>query len=175
MKLADSAARSLEATTRQAAKALTELSRTASRLSTQNTSTLCGVAGGFIGMSVAYGLSLTFPISLPVAAFLLCGVGVSGGVLAYRGSRGVDIEKRLDLNRMAVDEVLDRIKKLPKDAPPEVRKQLWDTYQSLNAAPQLGSALSPAVAALPAPQVNLSQLPVANQQVSKVPVDRKDA
>ena len=174
MTLLDSATRSLAATTKQASNALTELSRSASRLSSQNTSTLYGVAGGFVGMSIAYGVSIVLPLSLPIVAFLLAGLGVCGGVLTYRRGRGVDIEKRLDLNRMAADEVLDRIRKLPRDAPPEVRKQLWDTYQSLNTVSQLNTNPIGTTLALPPPEAQL--VPGATvRSGTKVAVGRKDA
>jgi hypothetical protein len=168
----DKSVQSLAATTKQVTKALSELSRSASRLSSQSTSTLCGVAGGFIGMSAAYGLSLAFPISLPIVAFLLAGVGVSGGVLTYRLNRGVDVEVRLDINRLAVDEVLDRIKKLPKDAPPEVRKQLWETYQALNYVPQLNTAPRTSSPALPPPEANAFPIPIDLRAKGKSHVDR---
>jgi hypothetical protein len=126
----------LAASTRQVTKAMAEFTRSSSRLSLQNTSTLFGVAGGFVGLTVAYVLSLSFPVSLIIVAFLLSALGISGGVLLYRLVRGIDVERRLDLNRMAVDEVLDRIKSLPRNAPDPVREQLWVTYQALNTVPQ---------------------------------------
>jgi hypothetical protein len=99
---------------------------------------LFGVFGGFLGLTAAYALSFVLPVSLLALEFLLAGLGVSGGVLAYRLSRGLDVERRLDMNRMASDEILDRIKRLPKDTPPAVRDQLWLSYQHLNSIPQMG-------------------------------------
>jgi len=125
---------SLSAITRQAAKAIDDVSSSSSKLTRQNTSTLCGTFGGFVGLAAAYGLSLLFPVSLPVVGFIATGLGISGGVLSFRLLRGVDVEYRLDRNRIACDEILDRIKRLPPGTPREVRDELWATYRALNSA-----------------------------------------
>jgi hypothetical protein len=130
------ALKELSSATQEASRALAVMSRSAARLSVQNTSTLYGVSGGFVGTGVAYGLSLSVPVSLPIVAFIVTGFGVVGGVLFYRGWRRVDVENRLDENRLATEEILSRIKKLPKDAPQRVRDEMWRTYEMLNSTAQ---------------------------------------
>jgi hypothetical protein len=126
----------MSAATQQATRALAAMSRSAARLSAQSTSTLYGVTGGFLGTGGAYALSLAFPVSLAAVGFILTGLGIVGGVLFYRGRRRIDIETRLDENRLASDEILRRIKLLPRDTPPHVREEMWLTYQALNSVQQ---------------------------------------
>jgi hypothetical protein len=135
------ALKELYSATQEASRALAIMSRSATRLSVQNTSTLYGVSGGFVGTGVAYGLSLALPVSLPIVAFIVTGFGVVGGVLFYRGWRRVDVESRLDENRLATEEILSRIKKLPKDAPQRVRDEMWRTYEALNSTAQFRRAM----------------------------------
>jgi hypothetical protein len=148
---------SLSAITRQASKSIDDVSGSSSRLSRQNTSTLCGTVGGFLGLAGAYALSLAFPISLPILGFIATGLGISGGVLSFRLLRGVDVEYRLDRNRIACDEILDRIKRLPSGTPKDVRDELWATYRALNSAGTVINVLPPPIqqqlVALPPRQV----------------------
>lgn len=123
---------SLSTITRQASKAIDDVSSSSARLARHNTSTLCGTVGGFLGLAGAYALSLVFPISLPIVGLIGTGLGISGGVLSFRLFRGEDAEYRLDRNRIACDEIIDRIKRLPPGTPKDVREELWATYRALN-------------------------------------------
>ena len=118
--------------TRQASRAIDSAETTSANLSRRNTSTLCGVVGGFSGMGFAYTLSLAFPVSFPIVAIIATGLGISAGVLSFRLARGISDEYRLDRNRVATDEILDRIRRLPPGTPREVRDELWNTYRALN-------------------------------------------
>jgi hypothetical protein len=122
--------------TQRANNAIAAMSRSASRLSSLNTSTLYGTAGGFLGMGIAYILSLAFPISLTAVSIILTSLGVVGGILFYRGLKRVDLEGWIESNRLAADEILRRIKQLPKDAPQQTRDEMWLTYQALNSRSQ---------------------------------------
>lgn len=117
---------------KEAGRALDNASASSARLSRHNTSTLIGVMGGFLGLAAAYGASLVLPVSLPIAAFIATGLGITGGVLSFRLSRGADAEYRLDRNRVACEEILDRIRQLPPGTPKVVRDELWNTYMYLN-------------------------------------------
>ena len=127
--------------TKQATRAIDDVSTSSAKLTRQNTSTLCGVTGGFVGLAVAYGLSLAFPVSLAVVGFILTGLGITGGVLSFRLLRGVDVEYRLDRNRIACEEILDRIKRLPPGTPREVRDDLWTTFRALNSTQAMVNVL----------------------------------
>lgn len=161
----------LSAITRQASKAIDDVSGSSSRLTRQNTSTLCGTVGGFLGMATAYALSLAFPISLPIVGVIATGLGISGGVLSLRLLRGVDVEYRLDRNRIACDEILDRIKRLPAGTPKEVREELWSTYRALNSVATVNNVLPP-----PARQREPVQpIPQVGYQASKAEATASDA
>jgi hypothetical protein len=77
----------------------------------------------------------------------------------YRGRKRILIEKRIEENRLAVEEVLRRIKELPRNAPERVRDGLWQTYEELNFGYQ-----SQTRRLLSAPQPK--QLPPASDQGS---------
>lgn len=112
-------------------KVLDRLSLTSDRLSAKSSSALFGTLGGLGGLSAAYLICAISTASLPVTGVLLASLGIAVGVAAYRGPRWFSLERRIGENRVAVNEILDRIKKLPKNAPKEVRDDLWDTYRSL--------------------------------------------
>lgn len=128
--------RELVAATREAGRIVTNVLRTSVKLSSQSTSALCGVAGGTFGIATAYALSLLTDISLPVVSTILCTLGIVTGILAYRGRSRIGMDSRMEQNRIATEEVLRRIKKLPADTPDEVRAELWQTFRHLNSTAQ---------------------------------------
>ena len=155
MRYENKAFEALASVTRQVSRTLDDITGQSAKVTRQNTSTLFGIVGGFLGLGAAYGLALTFPVSLPAVGILLTGLGISAGVLGYRLSHGVEIEDGLERNRIVCDEILDRIKRLPPGTPKDVRDQLWLTYKTLNAVPQI-------IAALPAPATTIRGEPRAD-------------
>lgn len=182
MSVLTAAVKEMSIATQQAKCALATMSRSAARLSNQSTSTLYGVTGGFLGTGVAYALSLAFPVSLAAIGLILTGLGIVGGVLFYRGRRRIDVEARLDENRLAADEMLRRIKQLPRDAPPHVREEMWLTYQSLNSVQQFRRTVVaiPSTAGAPedtpllgAPQpVEATSVPAAEERNARTELKR---
>lgn len=124
--------KSLIATTKESSRTLSELIRAASKASAQSTSTLVGVVGGLFGMAVAYGLTFVAPISLPVVGPICSGLGIVIGILLNRGTSRIEFEKKLEQNRIAEAEIMGRINALPRNAPQDVRDELWSTYKMLN-------------------------------------------
>lgn len=124
--------KSLVTTTREGSRALSELIRASAKASAQSTSTLMGVVGGFIGMAFAYGLTFLAPIALPIVGPICSGLGIVLAILIHRGKSRMIFERKLDQNRIAADEIMARIKALPKNAPQHVRDELWNTYKTLN-------------------------------------------
>jgi hypothetical protein len=116
----------------ESSRLLGELSRAASKASAQSSSTLFGVIGGFVGMAFAFGFSPFVPVSIAVLGPACTGIGITLAVLLCRGRSRLDLERSIDANRLAANEVLDRIKALPSDTPTEVRDELWATYKALN-------------------------------------------
>lgn len=162
MRYANKEYETLASVTRQVSRAIDDVTGSSAKISRQNTSTLFGIVGGFLGLGAAYVLSLTFPVSLPAVGLILTGLGINGGVLGYRLSRGVDIEDGLERNRVVCDEILDRIKRLPPGTPKDVRDQLWLTYKTLNAVPQIITAL-PSPATKTRGNTDLKSLPASTQ------------
>jgi hypothetical protein len=122
----------LQSASAQTAKILERLSNASERLSSKSSSTLFGCLGGFGGLTSAYIISLlASAASLPVLGVLLTGTGILVGVLGHRGRRRFALERRIEENRIAADEILDRIKSLPKNTPQQVRDDLWLAYRSL--------------------------------------------
>lgn len=124
--------KSLVTTTKEGSRALGELIRASAKASAQSTSTLMGVVGGFVGMAVAYGLTFAAPISLTIVGPIFSGLGIVLAILIHRGKARMVFERKLDQNRIATDEILARIKALPRNAPQHVRDELWNTYKTLN-------------------------------------------
>ncbi|MGH9843462.1 MAG: hypothetical protein ACREEM_32390 [Blastocatellia bacterium] len=115
----------------QAARLLERFSSTSERLSAKSSSTLFGCLGGLGGITSAYLISIFATVSLPALGVLLASTGLISGVLLHRGRRRFALERRIEENRLAANEILSRLKSLPKSTPPEVREELWLAYRSL--------------------------------------------
>lgn len=159
----NSVIRQLSAARKNAAHTLEELSKLAGRMSKQDSSTLFGVSGGLLGVTSAYFLSIGLPVALSIAGPLMTSLGIVAGILIYRGRRGIAIEKRLEENRIAAEEILRRIRQLPKNAPKEIARDLWHTYGLLSSAGQFVSE---------APQHVLPSRAPSNSQLSFSPPDQ---
>ncbi len=147
--------KSLVTTTKEGSRALGELIRASAKASAQSTSTLMGAVGGFVGMAVAYGLTFAAPISLPIVGPICSGVGIVLAILIHRGKARMVFERKLEQNRIAADEILARIKALPRSTPQHVRDELWNTYKTLNSMATMANTvplvLPPAGPALSTP------------------------
>jgi len=94
--------------------------------------TLLGAFGGLVGLSLAYLASAFAPVSLPILCVLLSSSGIVAGLIFHRGRRRFVLECRIEENRLAAKEILDRIEHLsPENTPQEVRDDLWLAYRSL--------------------------------------------
>ena len=110
---------------------LAKLSSSAGMLGKNNSSNLFGVCGGLVGSLAGIGLAHLVGISL-LATTPLTGLGMVAGILLYRGRKRILVEKRIDESRLATEEILRRIRELPKNAPQSVRDGLWQAYQEFN-------------------------------------------
>lgn len=124
--------KSLVATTKESSRVLGELIRAAAKASEQSTSTLAGTGGGLIGIAVAYCMTFVAPVFLPVFAPICAGIGIVSAILWTRGATRFSFDRKLEQNRLAAEEILGRIKALPRNAPQSARDELWLTYNSLN-------------------------------------------
>jgi hypothetical protein len=165
VKRLDVAMRSLEAAIENTARTLSMLTRAASRLAQQGTQTLYGVVGGIIGLAATYVFAHLWEISVPVAGTLLCSLGIVAGILLFRGAGRIEFDQRLEQNRIAADEVLRRIKNLPRNTPPAVFRQMWDTYARLNSVEfALPFGSDPQRQALPVAPLEIAERETASLQ-----------
>lgn len=112
--------------------ALEKVGRTTRKLSLEGTATLVGTFGGFMAVSAAYALSILAPaVSLAVAGPLALGLGITGGLLAFRGTAAAKLDRELDDRRREANYLLERLSLLPKTAPKEVREGLYLEYQRI--------------------------------------------
>jgi hypothetical protein len=121
----------LEDVAQQTTKLLERVTSSSEKLGRQNSTTLVGSLGGIIGAITAVGTAHVAGISILMIGAPLSALGILGGILVCRGTRRIKLERRIAENRMAADELLDRIKALPKNAPDEVRENLWRAYGAL--------------------------------------------
>jgi len=163
--------KSLIATTKECSRTLGELIWVSSKASAQSTSTLMGVAGGFAGMAVAYGLSLIAPVSLAIAAPVFTGFGIVIAIIINRGDSRNDFERKLEQNRIASEEILRRINSLPRNVPQGTLDELWNTYNILNSIrsfpAQNNVAVPPPTAQNPillSPNKSKVEIPVPSQK-----------
>jgi hypothetical protein len=137
----DKAIRELDQVAKQTEDFLSRLASASEKLSKKDSSALFGTAGGLLGVLVGLAISPFIGISFLALSTPLTGLGVLGGILAHRGRRRVRLEKRIAENSLAANEILDRIKNLPRNAPEEVRADLWQTYRLLNKGYESQSAV----------------------------------
>jgi hypothetical protein len=137
----DKAIQGLDQVAKQTEDFLSRLERISTSLSKKDSSVLFGTAGGLVAVLVGVAISPFIDISFLVLSTPLTGLGILGGILAFRGPRRVKLEKRIAENRLAVNEILDRIKNLDQNAPEEVRADLWQTYRLLNKGYESQSAV----------------------------------
>lgn len=132
----DRALNILKKASKHSSELLQRLSNTSEKLGRKNSSTLFGTFGGLLGAGVGTALSYATGISLLALSTSLTGLGIVAAILIYRGPRRIILEKEIAENRIACDEILSRIKNLPRNAPEEVKQELWNTYRQLNSVYQ---------------------------------------
>lgn len=112
--------------------------KTSEEYSRKGSSILFGIIGG--ALSIPLGLTLAEYTFMHFAAISgpLFAIGIASGVLISRGKRWFRLEKQIEQSRMTAnqrlghaDEILLRIEKLPKNAPPQVKNELWGNYTKL--------------------------------------------
>ena len=116
----------------ETSRVLDRLAASAERLSSKRSATLMGTLGGSIGLGIAYALTFIAPaVNVAVAGPILASFGLLAALLFHRGPRRIALERLIEENTLAVDEILARIKALPKNAPKEVVDDYWRLYRSL--------------------------------------------
>jgi hypothetical protein len=109
------------------------LEKASDRASNRTSEALFGGFAGALGLAGAFALSLV----VPAAAFYIGGpvavtLGIPLGILAWRGPGRFRQERRIATNRMALNEILERIRLLPPKAPDSVKEKLWQQYISVS-------------------------------------------
>lgn len=163
----------LIATTREGSRTLSELIRVASKASVQSSSTLIGICGGFVGIAAAYALTFVAPVPFAVLSPICSGFGIAFAILLNRGGSRLQFERKLEENRIAADEIMDRIKALPRNAPKDVRDELWSTYRTLNSM----ATASRGMQSLPSSNLPVAVISAPGQQTQRLPspTDSTDA
>lgn len=169
------------------------LANISDRATDRSSEVLVGVASGSSSLLLAYVVSLTLPaVSFALTGPIAACVGIPIGILAWRGRRRFRIERLTTENRLRIeaeiaenklksDEVLRRIRALPKNAPQETRDELYRGYKELTAAlgqrslPQPEGSSAPS--ALPPPSPPLALPPPLSFENDKIAehVPRGDA
>jgi hypothetical protein len=121
----------LQTVSARTSKVLEGFSSTSEHLSSKRSSTLLGSLGGLLGLGSAYAISAFTTASLPALGVILTGLGIVGAMLINRGRRRMLLEAQIEANRLAADEILDRIKCLPNNVPTIVEDELWLEYTGL--------------------------------------------
>lgn len=116
------------------------------RATDRSSEVLVGITGGAFSLLVAYGFSIALPaVSFALSGPILACVGLPLSILAWRGRRRFRIEREATENRLRIeaeitanklkaDEVMRRIKSLPKNAPQEAKDELYREYAALTTA-----------------------------------------
>jgi hypothetical protein len=139
------------------------LTKTSERAADRTSEVLFGVLGASVALVATYAITVVAPlVSLPILGPIAACVGISGGILTWRGRQRFRLEKHIKSNRIKADEIMERIKLLPKNAPRDVRKALWGQYNWLAAElqeRQIAGPKSGTVLILPSPQTKPLALP----------------
>lgn len=108
-----------------------ELEDVAERYSRAPSTFLAAVVGGVVGTAGGITLSTVAGGLLIVTGPLGLALGAALGVLGFRGRNYWRLERATQKTKGATDLLKAEIAALPRDAPPEVRKELYDQYKSL--------------------------------------------
>lgn len=171
MKVTDFDLKTLALANRNSANALISLQRADHANRARAKINLTAAVGGLLGLAAGYVLSISFKLPLGVCSFLGCATMLALTLaLTHIRGRG-SFEKRLEENKAAMQEVLARIRALPKNAPPEVRDELWQIYRALNvelpgnklSRENLQNSVPPTnTSSISGPNLNLPLTPAAN-------------
>ena len=132
IKVTDFDLKTLALANRNSGTALLNLKRAQARNAVRGKASLYGGLGGALGICLAYGLKLWLQWALLTSAIGCCLAGIVLGLALYHLARRNNFEAKMEENKVAMQEVLARIRGLPKNAPAEVREELWQIYRSLN-------------------------------------------
>jgi hypothetical protein len=100
---------------------------------------LLGITCGSTAILIAYGASLYYsPINFFIVSPFSFGIGAALSIYIARDKKRSVIEEKLELKKINIsllqiesDNILNQIKNLPKNAPPELEKRLWEKYSKL--------------------------------------------
>ena len=127
-----SAATNLRTVINEGTNTLERVIRTTKRLSLEGTATLIGTFGGLLGLSAAYSLTILVPsVSLAFAGPVALGLGITGGLLGFRGSGAAKLDREIDHRHRSANYLLEQITQLPKSAPKEIKEGLYLQYHSI--------------------------------------------
>lgn len=107
------------------------LEQIAARYSKYPSQVLAGIVGGAAGAAGAIGVTSAFGTALILTGPVGMSVGAALALIAYRQGSYAKVERATAQLAMALDELEHRLSRLPENAPPEVRKRLWSTYNAL--------------------------------------------
>ncbi len=112
------------------------ISGSSEHLASKNSSVLYGVIGALIGTLVGVGSEVILPflevIDKMMVSGALTGLGAAVGILLYRGKNRIRMEKFIEAERIIHDEIINKIKSLPPDAPEQLRQEYYDSLSQLN-------------------------------------------
>jgi hypothetical protein len=161
---AENALQELKQLADQTDRLVKTLTRTAEALEKTSTSVLYAVTGGCLGTLASIAIVHYVAVSMFLISPPVTGLGLAGGLLFSRGFRRPRIESRIAEARLFEKDILDRVKNLPRNAPQEVRDELWTSYRKINTAIERLSMQflrldNRQAEALPAPQEQPVSLP----------------
>jgi len=156
---------------------LTKLSDTAERASELSSPSLLGTAGGILGTAVGVLVAHFTGVSLLLISTPLTALGIVSGILFFRGRRRINLERRIEENRLAAEEIIrriDEVKKIP-GTPQHVIDELWESFTLLTKGYDTQAALllgppndrSQGNAALPAPPPEVDDGQEDNRRLEK--------
>lgn len=181
MKVTDFDLKNLAIANRNGAQILSQLQRALQQGDAQLQWMWCGLSGGLLGLLAAYVLGQFVP-QIALAGLFFTAAGIVFGLIIQRRAKPDAFASRLEENKLAAQELLVRIRSLPKSAPPDIREELWLMYRELNSAmapvsrPSVVAASAEAPANEAANPVPAGKMPNSLRNVIRMPaVDARRA
>lgn len=152
--LIDEANNRLDEFEKKSSKLTEKIINGAKEISKLDSKVIFGIIGGALSIPLSSLIALAPIFSFPVISGPVMLIGISCGVIVARGlrffkneriitQRNQSLKGDLEANRIVVDEVLERIKSLPSDAPPEAKQVLWENFIKLNSSESMIPVLKP--------------------------------